>query len=817
MGHRISVALSDVSRTMRTQSIAPKVLLYSHDTFGLGNIRRTLLLAEMLSLHYPAASLLIVTGSPMIHAFRIPPRTDYIKLPCLTRSDADRYDPAYLGSQQSEVAGMRRGVLEQTILGFAPDLMIVDKRAAGIGGELLAPLRALRRARAPAKLVLGIRDILDVPTQTRLSLKRARDMRTIARYYHGSAALFWRDSALERRNAFAAAPADTSRTLNEGTLGGPLPGHGWSFFTSGQHLVDNDAAIVNARTPSGPIVQNVSTPERRSTVFGRADFRPNKTDALTLRYDLFDDLERNHGVGGFRLAEQAYTTGERRHRFQANDHRIFAGGVLNDLRIEAARSARADGVRPQSASVVVAGAFTGGPSQIFASDRSVSVQAQDITSVMIAAHAVRLGARLKTRWQEVTDAENFGGTYQFQSLGDYVRGAPFLFVRRSGCSAVSFNTVDGDAFVETSFRPAPSVGVTAGMRYEWQTRVADSNNFAPRLSAAFAPADRKIVFRGGVGVFYQSLPEQAVARALLFGDGGLREVVTAEPSFPIPPPGAAGASAPTASWILAPGLQLPATVQTSVSAERALWRKTSVTAEYLLLRGYHALRARDVNAPLRQARGRPDPTRLNVFQIESTGAGRTDALTLTFRGRLAGFRGTIQYTLSRNIDDTSGAFDLPADNDNLDAERGRADFDRRHKFNLAGTYGWRKDRLRLGGVLALSSGAPFEILIGGDTNHDLVANDRPAGITRNQGDGPGFAQLDLRFTTVMRLPRPPSKDPESAKREQIDNLELNVDLFNAFDRVNPTTFVGVITSPLFGRANAARPARTAQLSLRYRF
>jgi len=164
-------------------SIAPKVLLYSHDTFGLGNIRRTLLIAETLSLQYPDASLLIVTGSPMIHAFRIPPRTDYIKLPCLTRSDADRYDPAYLGSQQTDVAGMRRGVLEQTILGFAPDLIIVDKRAAGIGGELLAPLRALRRARAPAKLVLGIRDILDVPTQTRLSLKRARDMRTIARYY----------------------------------------------------------------------------------------------------------------------------------------------------------------------------------------------------------------------------------------------------------------------------------------------------------------------------------------------------------------------------------------------------------------------------------------------------------------------------------------------------------------------------------------------------------------------------------------------------------------------------------------------------------
>ena len=58
---------------------------------------------------------------------------------------------------------------------------------------------------------------------------------------------------------------------------------------------------------------------------------------------------------------------------------------------------------------------------------------------------------------------------------------------------------------------------------------------------------------------------------------------------------------------------------------------------------------------------------------------------------------------------------------------------------------------------------------------------------------------------------------ESGRREQIDNLELTLDLFNALDRVNPTAFVGAVSSPLFGRATAARTPRTAQLSLRYRF
>jgi predicted glycosyltransferase len=182
-----STAVASVSSSAPRQgpiaSLQPKILLYSHDTFGLGNIRRTLLLADTLGAEYTDASLLIVTGSPLIHAFRIPERTDYIKLPSVTRSSADRYEPAVLASHRGAVAEIRRGILERAVVGFAPDLLVVDKRAGGIDGELIEPLRALRRARVPCRIVLGIRDILDEPRRTQLSLKRARDMRTIARYY----------------------------------------------------------------------------------------------------------------------------------------------------------------------------------------------------------------------------------------------------------------------------------------------------------------------------------------------------------------------------------------------------------------------------------------------------------------------------------------------------------------------------------------------------------------------------------------------------------------------------------------------------------
>jgi predicted glycosyltransferase len=145
----------------------PKFLLYSHDTFGLGNIRRTLLLSEELKAQYPGASILIITGSPMIHAFRIPEGVDYIKLPCLDRVEAERYAPRFLAGRGAEVKATRSAILRESVLGFEPDLMIVDKRPAGVDGELVESLAALREQGRGTKLVLGVRDILDEPERTR--------------------------------------------------------------------------------------------------------------------------------------------------------------------------------------------------------------------------------------------------------------------------------------------------------------------------------------------------------------------------------------------------------------------------------------------------------------------------------------------------------------------------------------------------------------------------------------------------------------------------------------------------------------------------
>jgi hypothetical protein len=61
-------------------------------------------------------------------------------------------------------------------------------------------------------------------------------------------------------------------------------------------------------------------------------------------------------------------------------------------------------------------------------------------------------------------------------------------------------------------------------------------------------------------------------------------------------------------------------------------------------------------------------------------------------------------------------------------------------------------------------------------------------------------------------------NPGEARRESHGPwLEVGVDAFNVFNRVNFKNFVGVQTSPFFGRANSANPARQLQFSMKFHF
>ena len=386
-----------------------------------------------------------------------------------------------------------------------------------------------------------------------------------------------------------------------------------------------------------------------------------------------------------------------------------------------------------------------------------------------------------------------------------------------GRPEVSFSQREAYGFFQDDVRLRPNFNLTLGLRYGWQSNLDDLNNFAPRLAFTFAPGDRKTVLRGGAGMFYERLHEEVVQHALLFG--GIRELVISNPSFPDPFVTSGASQTPPSIVRIAPDIESPYLTQASLGLERKLSAGIQLTIDLLTLRGKHLLRSRNINAPLPVTGLRSDPNFLNINQVESSASMRSDALSVTLQGRIGArlFKGMIQYTLSRTTDDTSGAFALPANNFDLRPERGRADFDQRHRFNFSGRLRVPLD-FTLGARLALASGAPFNITTGFDNNRDTVANDRPSGVTRNTGQGPGFAQLDLRLSKRIRgIPAPFKNGHGSGDSGSSGDLVISVDAFNALNRVNFNRFIGERSSTLFGLANSALPARTVQLSIKYSF
>ena len=143
-----------------------RLMVYSHDTYGLGNLRRMLSICQYLSSSIPDLSILLISGSPMAHSFRLPRRLDYIKLPCLTRTEREGYSVRSLGLSLTETIRLRSDLILSAASNFKPDLLLVDKKPSGIKNELEVTLRYVKSELPETRHVLILRDILDAPEAT---------------------------------------------------------------------------------------------------------------------------------------------------------------------------------------------------------------------------------------------------------------------------------------------------------------------------------------------------------------------------------------------------------------------------------------------------------------------------------------------------------------------------------------------------------------------------------------------------------------------------------------------------------------------------
>jgi len=134
------------------------ILMYSHDTYGLGHIRRTMAIAAQL--RSERTNVLILTGSPLAGRFAFPEHVDFVRIPGMIKETNDSYRPLSIRIAPHHALEIRKALILATAKTFGPDLFIVDKEPLGLKKEVLDTLSWLNR-HSGCRCVLGLRDIMD--------------------------------------------------------------------------------------------------------------------------------------------------------------------------------------------------------------------------------------------------------------------------------------------------------------------------------------------------------------------------------------------------------------------------------------------------------------------------------------------------------------------------------------------------------------------------------------------------------------------------------------------------------------------------------
>jgi predicted glycosyltransferase len=158
-----------------------RVLVYSHDSFGLGHLRRCRAIAHSLVDSDPAVSVLILSGSPIIGSFDFRSRVDFVRVPGVIKLRNGEYVSLNLHIDLEETLAMRSSIIRHTADIFDPDLLIVDKEPLGLRGEVRDTLDLLQR-RGTA-LILGLRDVMDDPEALESEWERKQAVPALAEYY----------------------------------------------------------------------------------------------------------------------------------------------------------------------------------------------------------------------------------------------------------------------------------------------------------------------------------------------------------------------------------------------------------------------------------------------------------------------------------------------------------------------------------------------------------------------------------------------------------------------------------------------------------
>lgn len=634
-----------------------------------------------------------------------------------------------------------------------------------------------------------------------------------------------------------------------------------------------NATILDSFFNPTPFALALVTPQSRTSFNPRFDYQLNQNNTLVARYIFFQQGRENVGVGNFSLPSRGYNTSLTEQTVQLTETAVLNQRIINETRFQYLHRRNKQRGDDSTPTINVLDAFTGGGSPIgltFTSEDRFELQ--NYTTFAFGSHTLKVGVRLRDALIKDIAPVNFAGTYTFagglapmldanreadsaldaqtnqelpvlvqiSSIERYRRtlvfqqqgltpaqiralgGGPTQFSRAGGNPEASIHQFEYSLFAQDEWNLRPNLTLSLGLRYEAQSNIRRKLNFAPRLSFAYAPqvsaqGKSMTVIRGGFGIFFDRFSETIGLQANHFADGAEQQFVAVTPNildlFPAVPSlellAQSGAS--RTSTQVAPDLQLPYTIHSSISIEQQLPYKFVFAATLLNSRALHLLRSRNINAPLPgtfipdvPGSGiRPFGNALgNVFEYESSGRFNQTQLIISLRNPVsARFSFFATYILNKARSDTDDPGTFPADSYELSNEYGRSALDLRHRLDMGGVFSL-KHGLSLNPFILAASGQPFNIITGRDSNGDTLFTERPSFasdltrpnvirtrfgdfqtnpqpgeklIPRNYGTSPAFFTVNLRISKQWGFGRTRAASAPAPSRppQQPGNREAN--------------------------------------------
>jgi hypothetical protein len=528
-------------------------------------------------------------------------------------------------------------------------------------------------------------------------------------------------------------------------------------------------------------------------------------------------------------------TSNRQDRFEAQNftswsagkHYVKAGGRLRIVRIKS--------ISPSN----FGGAYT------FAGDVGPRLDAND--ELVPGGGTVQLSSLERYR-RTLLFQRNGLSPAAIRSLG----GGATQFSIAGGNPEARVSQRDVSLFLQDEWKVRPNLTISPGLRYEDQSNIDSVLNFAPRVGFAWSPpwgsakktvapttapslnanatqnavdvkpapsshaslagsapsagsaAPKppkpqrfKTVMRGGFGVFYNRISEDLILQTRRFNGLNQQQFVVTDPTvlnlFPAIPPIdllSAFAQPQTRRFLdehVAPG----AVLRSSFSVEQQLDPNLKLTVTYFHTRLYRSLRTVNINAPLAVTGLRPlGASEGNIQESQSNGRTVSHSLSVAVNGAIKKVNFWTNYNLSRSRNTDSGPSSAPFDPYDFSNEWGRSPFTARHNM-FAGGYYQTKSLLSFNMFMVATSGRPFDITTGRDTNRDNFFAERPAFATdltkpgvvvtplgafdpnpvagqkiipRNFGTGPSFISLNFGMEKTFKFGRaiPPKAPPGGA-------------------------------------------------------